>query len=106
MKITFVGDLLFVILVTGLILTSGKPDSAAGVLVWLVMGGTVLAVHALFTFNIFRRYIDQMAQREMARDEPYEKPKRHAMEISDDGELVEDAPTSSPLSNVIKSQKL
>jgi hypothetical protein len=89
LKITFVADLLFVAVVMGAILLNGKPDAIIGGLIWTVMGGTMLTIHALFTFDIFKRYVARAAERELAHDTRYEKPKRQSMSISDEGELVE-----------------
>jgi hypothetical protein len=68
-----------------------------GLLFWVLIWGTVMAIHAMFAFDPFRRRFDQAVQRELERETPVEKPKHQYVDIGDDGELVdlrEEAPAA------------
>ncbi len=88
MQITFAADLLFFILITLDILLSPKHD-VVGALTWALIWGVVLAIHAMFTFDLFSRRIHQATLRELDRERMQEKPKRQQLELGDDGELVD-----------------
>lgn len=109
MQITFVADVLFVVLITAMTFRYSRGP-VPGVLVWLLIGGTLLTIHALFTFDFFKRRIDRAVQRELEREVRKEKPKRQSLKLGEDGELVEigeEALITSPSSNNhdSKSQK-
>jgi hypothetical protein len=97
LQITFVANVLFFILTSIAILRSSGSADLGGFLFWVLIWGTVMAIHAMFAFNPFRRRFDQAVQRELEREAPVEKPKHQYVDIGDDGELVdlrEEAPAA------------
>ena len=91
LRLTFFINLIFGLLITAALaqsLSEGNGDligAAFFVFLWL----TGLFFHGAFAFPLASRFIDRATRREIARDAINEKPKRHRLELDDDGELVE-----------------
>ncbi len=104
LQITFVANVLFYLLTTILILitpskygvTDVPGSTVAGALVWSVIWGTILFIHAMFAFDLFRGRIDRAVQRELQREALKEKPKRQVVGLGEDGELI-DVEEEAPL---------
>jgi hypothetical protein len=90
LRATFVLNLLFFITIFSLIIRDSPvgDDAVVAVLFSIIWVG-ILLVHGGIVFNLFGGLIDRAAQRELERDRLTEKPKRHALELGEDGELVE-----------------
>jgi hypothetical protein len=80
-------NLIFFALVLLLLLRSGAGimGTAFFVLIW----GAGLLLHAALAFNLLGRLIDRETRRELERAGLAEKPKRHRLELGEDGELVD-----------------
>jgi len=97
LQISFVANMLFFILVTLEIIRQSDPDLLLELLIWVVIWGTILVGHAMLAFNLLGKRIHRATMHELERETPQEKPKRHYVEISDDGELLDvgvDAPAA------------
>lgn len=90
LRATFVLNLLFFLTIILLILRDAPVgDDAVVAAMFSVVWFGILLIHGGIVFNLFGGLIDRAAQRELERGRLAEKPKRHALELGEDGELVE-----------------
>ncbi|MCC6612691.1 MAG: hypothetical protein IT320_04380 [Anaerolineae bacterium] len=91
LQASFYFDLAFFVLVMLAILTDTKStgDNLIGAAVFTVLWGAILVGHSHLAFNWLGGVIDRATRKEMERSWSDEKPKRHDLALSDDGELVE-----------------
>jgi len=88
MRIAFGANAVFFTAVLIEILTSSR-DRVMGGIIWSAFWGTILVVHAIVAFNLFRQRIDRAVLREMELQRLSEKPKRQQLSLGEDGELVD-----------------
>ncbi|MBE0689944.1 MAG: hypothetical protein IH587_07460 [Anaerolineae bacterium] len=91
LKASFYFNLAFFLMVIVAILTDSTPDSdrVVGAAVFAVLWGAILLAHGNVAFNWFGGVIDRATRKEIERNLAAEKPKRHELALSDDGELIE-----------------
>jgi len=91
LQASFYFDLAFFVLVMLAILTDTKSsgDNLIGAAIFTVIWGAILLGHSNLAFNWFGGMIDQATRKELERTQVEEKPKRHQLALSDDGELVD-----------------
>lgn len=91
LRATFIFNLIFTFLITLLLLPEWNRDeqSRIGVSFFFLIWGAVLIAHGTITFGWFSGLIDRAAQRELEREGLSEKPKRHELDLDEDGELLE-----------------
>ena len=108
LRVSFVFNLLFFLLVLVLIAqddTTASEKLAGGIAFSLIYGAFLL-LHGNAAFNPFGKWIDRAARREMEQQNFIEKPKRHHLELGEDGELNE-VVDDLPLDNKAKhSEKI
>ncbi|MCB9450284.1 MAG: hypothetical protein H6672_02530 [Anaerolineaceae bacterium] len=89
-RFTFIFNLIFFLLIFTLILRDRPTgDDVFGVAIFVLIWGSVLLLHGGIAFSLFDRLLDQATLRELDRIDRIEKPKRHALELGEDGELVD-----------------
>jgi hypothetical protein len=91
LRLTFLFNLLFFLLIM-LQLGSdiGKnPENILGTAFFVLIWGALLLTHGSLAFNLFGGLIDRAARRELEQQQFTEKPKRHRLELGEDGELNE-----------------
>jgi hypothetical protein len=96
LRITFVINFIFFVLIEILMLQKVMTSGAANDLIKPLMFGLVwgigVLIHGHLAFNPLGRLIDRIVQGEMARESQgmeLEKPKRQITRLGDDGELIE-----------------
>lgn len=91
LRATFIFNLIFSFLITLLLLPEWNRDeqSRIGVSFFFLIWGALLIAHGATAFGWFRGLIDRAAQRELERESLSEKPKRHQLDLDEDGELLE-----------------
>ncbi len=91
LRATFIFNLIFSFLITLLLLPEWNRDeqSRIGVSFFFLIWGALLIAHGAAAFGWFRGLIDRAAQRELERESLSEKPKRHQLDLDEDGELLE-----------------
>ncbi|MBZ0277298.1 MAG: hypothetical protein K8I60_14215 [Anaerolineae bacterium] len=91
LRATFVLNLLFFLTIFLLILRDAPVgDDAVVAAMFSVIWFGILLIHGGIVFNLFGGLIDRAARRELEQATRLaEKPKRHALELGEDGELVE-----------------
>jgi hypothetical protein len=96
LRVSFVFNILFYILIILLLRedlkTSTSAEDVLGALLFVLIWGGGLLVHAASAFNLLGWATDRIVRREIVRngqDISEEKPKRQAMRLGDDGELLE-----------------
>jgi hypothetical protein len=64
-------------------------DDLIGPAIFTFLWLTGLVIHGLIAFNLFNKLVDRATHRELEHADFSEKPKRHRLELGEDGELVE-----------------
>ncbi|MBZ0281952.1 MAG: hypothetical protein K8L97_14520 [Anaerolineae bacterium] len=91
LRASFIFNLIFTTLITILLLGEWNrdPESHIGVAFFLLIWGSLLILHGTLAFGWFGGLIDRAARRELEREDQPEKPKRHQLELTEDGELLD-----------------
>jgi hypothetical protein len=88
---TFVINLIFGLLIVAALaqdISSGSGD-AIGAAFFIFLWLTGLIIHGLLAFNLFNKIVDRTTHHALERADLADKPKRHRLELGEDGELVE-----------------
>ena len=87
LRLTFLVNLAFFSLVLLLLLRAHA--SMMGTAFFALIWGAGLLFHASLAFNLFGGLIDRATRQELERGGFKEKPKRHRLEVGEDGEVME-----------------
>lgn len=89
-RFSFVFNLVFFLLIFTLILRDRPTgDDVFGVAIFVLIWGSILLIHGGIAFSLFDRLLDRATRRELERASVHEKPKRNALELGEDGELLD-----------------
>lgn len=105
-RFSFVFNLIFFLLIFTLILRDRPTgEDVFGVAIFVLIWGSILLIHGGIAFSLFDRLLDRATQRELERARLAEKPKRHALELGEDGELVDVMADWQPDENLRREEK-